>query len=135
MTPGELAHIHAASFTRPRPWTASEFASLLDDSLCFLLTRRQSFILGRVVLDEAELLTLAVWPDLRRQGAGRELLAGFEKIARERGALSAFLEVASDNLAARSLYAGQGWQEAGRRRAYYGAGLDGLIMRKELNPA
>ncbi|MFD1797025.1 GNAT family N-acetyltransferase [Paracoccus aurantiacus] len=132
MTPMEMARIHAASFTRPRPWGTAEFAALLADPASFAISVDQGFILGRTVIDEAELLTLAVAPTDRRRGVGRALLTSFEAEARRRGALAAFLEVASDNTAAQALYVAHDWQEAGRRRNYYGTGIDGLVMRKEI---
>ena len=132
MTPEGLAQIHAASFTHPRPWSAAEFAALLRDPANFLIARDAGFILGRTVLDEAELLTLAVAPEMRRHGIGATLLNLFETMAQERGAITAFLEVASDNAPARALYGGAAWQDAGRRRNYYGAGIDAIVMRKDL---
>lgn len=132
MTPDDLARIHADSFVRPRPWGAAEFQSLLADPASFVITRDTGFILGRTMLDEAELLTLAVAPAARRLGTGRNLLTAFEDAARMRGAATAFLEVACDNQAALSLYARAGWQNAGRRRNYYGGDVDALVMRKHL---
>lgn len=132
MTPEELACLHATCFTRPRPWSAAEFSVLLADPANFLLARDGGFLLGRTVLDEAELLTLAVAPAARRRGIGGALLTGFETEAQARGATTAFLEVASDNAAAQALYAGAGWQNAGCRRDYYGDGIDALVMRKPL---
>lgn len=132
MTPDELAAIHAASFTRPRPWTADEFRGLLAEPANFLIARDTGFLLGRTVLDEAELLTVAVAPQARRAGLGATLLASFEDQARARGAATAFLEVAGDNAAAAALYAGAGWRAAGRRRDYYGTGIDAVIMVKVL---
>lgn len=127
-----MAALHAACFTRPRPWSGAEFAGLLADAAVFAVTRPGGFVLGRAVLDEAELLTIAVDPALRRQGAGRALLAAFEAAAAARGASRAFLEVAADNVAALALYHGAGWAEAGRRRGYYGPGIDALVLAKPL---
>lgn len=132
MTTEELARIHAASFTRPRPWNAAEFEGFLADPTCRLIARDQGFILGRCILDEAELLTLAVAPEARRQGLARSLLHSFDAAMRDAGAVTAFLEVAADNIAAQALYAGAGWQNAGRRRDYYGGGVDAQVMRKAL---
>lgn len=132
MTPEALARIHAASFTRPRPWNAAEFEGLLRDPANFLISRDAGFILGRTVLDEAELLTLAVAPDARRNGIGATLLAGFEAEARTRNAATAFLEVAGDNAPAQALYRRAHWQDAGRRRNYYAAGIDAVVMRKAM---
>ncbi len=132
MTPDQLARLHAQCFTNPRPWAPEEFVGLLAGPGSFLLTRAQGFLLGRVVADEAELLTLAVAPEARRRGQGRQLVEEFAALARRRGAGVAFLEVAADNLAATQLYLAQGWRIAGRRPGYYGPKRDALTMRLEL---
>lgn len=140
MTPAAMAALHAASFTTPRPWSASEIAALLDSPLVFALHDSAQdpagFLLGRVVAGEAELLTVAVATDRRRAGTGRRLVEAFLSEAVRRGAESAFLEVAELNIAARALYAACGFQPAGRRRAYYhrpdGGAEDALILVRSL---
>lgn len=131
MTPNELAQLHAKCFTFPRPWSASEFSDLKDTT--FLLTKPHGFLLGRTVLDEAELLTLAVDPKARRQGIARSMVEGFKTHAMADGATVAFLEVASNNDAAIALYLSAGFTEAGRRRGYYrqvdDKALDALVLR------
>lgn len=131
MTPAELAQLHARAFTTPRPWSEAEFRELLAAG-AFLLTQPRAFLLGRVIADEAELLTLATDPAARRQGAGRALVAAFAQEAAARGATTAFLEVASDNAPARALYAATGWQQAGQRRNYYAQGVDALVLTLKL---
>nr|WP_242690129.1 GNAT family N-acetyltransferase [Paracoccus fontiphilus] len=120
--------MHARCFTRPRPWSAAEFAALLDSPHAFLLTRARGFLLGRTVADEAELLTLAVAPETRRRGTARDLVGEFAATSRRRGASLAFLEVAADNAPAQALYRATGWRESGRRRRYYGPDLDAIVM-------
>ena len=120
-TAGAMADLHARCFTLPRPWTEKEMAALLADPSVFALTLPDAFLLGRAVLDEAEILTLAVAPEARRRGLARHLLTRFRTAATERGATRAFLEVAETNDAAIALYRDAGWQQAGRRRAYFTA--------------
>lgn len=132
MTPKALAALHAASFSKPRPWAEQEFSDLLTMPGVFLLTRPDAFLLGRVIVDEAELLTLAVAETARRAGLGRALVTEFAATSQQRGAVTAFLEVAADNQAARSLYLSAGWQESGLRRRYYGPDLDAIVMRRDL---
>lgn len=136
MTPPDLARLHARCFSRPRPWTEAEFASLLDSTGVFLVAEPHGFALGRAVAGEAELLTLAVDPACRRRGVARGLLARFETEACARGAASAFLEVASDNAPAQALYASAGFTETGRRRNYYAGGAtppaDAVLLAKSL---
>lgn len=133
-----MAALHARCFTVPRPWSQAEFASFLADPAVFALHGDGALLLGRVVLDEAELLTLAVAPETRRQGLGRRLLAGFVATAGARGARHGFLEVAADNGAALALYLGHGWSRAGRRRGYYtrpdAAPVDALTLTRILRP-
>lgn len=135
-SPEALARLHAACFSTPRPWKATEFAELLRSRGTFLTLHEFGFALGRTIADEAELLTLAVDPSTRRVGIGRTLLAAYEAKARETGAAESFLEVAQDNLAAIHLYSSAGYTESGKRRGYYrdndGNSVDALIMRKAL---
>ncbi len=137
--PGALADLHRRCFTLPRPWTRTEIAVLLDDPTVFLCQIGDSgFLLGRIVLDEAEVLTLAVDPGKRRAGLGARLMADYHAIAAGRGALRSFLEVAADNAGARSLYEGAGYSLQGRRPRYYSApgrgSVDALILGKSLLP-
>ncbi|MEP3346539.1 MAG: GNAT family N-acetyltransferase [Litoreibacter sp.] len=131
MTSQELAALHAKCFTTPRPWSASEFASFQETA--FTLTHPHGFLLGRVIADEAELLTLAVDPAARRQGVARALVQDYKARCIDDGANVAFLEVASDNAAAIALYQSSGFTEAGKRRNYYrrpdGTMLDALVLR------
>jgi [ribosomal protein S18]-alanine N-acetyltransferase len=134
-----MARLHAAAMTGTRPWSADEFAALLARPGTFVVGDAAAFALGRAVLDEAELLTIATCPDRRRLGLGRVRLAAFEAEARVRGAHTAFLEVACDNTAALALYEGAGYRRTGLRRGYYrgacGAAVDALLLRKTLSSA
>ncbi len=135
MTAAELAALHALCFTVPRPWSADEIAAFERDPLCFVLTESESFLIGRAVAGEAELLTLAVAPQARRRGLGGRLVTRFLYQARLRGAQSAFLEVAADNGPALALYQRAGFTQTGRRpRYYHGAGgpVDALILARTL---
>jgi ribosomal-protein-alanine N-acetyltransferase len=129
-----MAAAHALSFERP--WSAEEFADLLSAPGVFALGGPQGFIVCRTVIDEAEVLTLAVDPAARRAGLGRALVELAMGVAVLAGAGTAFLEVAEDNPAARALYAAAGFSVAGRRRGYYARpdrAVDAVVMRRDLN--
>lgn len=134
--PATLAGIHRAAFTVPRPWSAAEIAAVLGTAGTFLCAEAEGFLLGRVVADEAELLTLAVLPGAQRSGVGIRLVASFLAQARARGAATAYLEVAADNAAALGLYARAGFSETGRRKDYYtapdDAQTDALILSRRV---
>ncbi|WP_370302626.1 GNAT family N-acetyltransferase [Pseudooceanicola sp.] len=130
-----MAAIHAAA-SDDRPWSAAEFAALLASPGCFATGDVRAFALVRVILDEAELLTIATRPQHRRQGLARALMADWQAEAARRGATRAFLEVAADNAPARALYEACGYSQTGRRRGYYrrgtGAAVDALLMARTL---
>lgn len=136
LTPVQMAATHAAAFRQERPWSADEFAGLLQNSGCFAVGDARSFALVRVVADEAELLTIATHPDHRRRGLARAAMRDWMTRAAEMGARRAFLEVASDNLPAVALYESEGFAPAGMRRAYYrragGDPADALLMTCDL---
>ena len=117
MSPKVMADIHASAFERP--WDAATFDSLCGQPGVAALGDTDGFILIRTVADEAEILTLAVRPETRRQGTGARLVAAGSQAAREQGAVSLHLEVADDNAAALALYGGAGFVETGRRPGYY----------------
>ncbi len=83
------------------------------------------FALVRSVLDECELLLLAVHPTWRGRGIGRELLIDSLKTARRRGIKSMNLEVRSSNSAIK-LYEKTGFEYVHRRPGYY-RGSDGQL--------
>ena len=129
-----MAALHARCFTVPRPWVAQEFAAIIADPLCFTLIESDGFLIGRAAADEAEILTLAVDPALRRRGQATKLVQGFLAEAQRRGAISVFLEVAATNDPAISLYLQAGFAKAGLRRGYYqqpkDAALDAVVMAR-----
>ncbi len=137
MTPEALAALHGLVFhALLRPWTVAEFATLLAQETTILATRPAGFALGRLAGPEAELLTLAVHPETRRQGVGSALVQAFEAEASARGADKALIEVSVENAAARALYRRLGYRKVGRRRAYYSGAtappVDALVLAKPL---
>lgn len=135
------AAIHAACFAHP--WPASEFESMAASSAMFGLSAVDGgsdaplgFIISRKVLDEAEVLTIAVASQHRRKGLAAALLADhLSTLAIER-VRRLFLEVDEGNIAARALYAKFGFVEKGRREGYYrkadGQRATALILQKDV---
>jgi len=96
------------------------------------------FALGRVTVDEAELLLIGVRPAQRRRGIGAALLARAFTLARMQGARRLHLEVRSGN-EAEALYRQAGFDQVGRRPAYYrghdGRQFDALSLAISLDPS
>ncbi len=133
-----LAAIHAQAFDRS--WNTAAIKDLLTAPGVFALTDPDGdgFLMLRTVVDEAEILTLAVRPAARRQGLGRRLTDAAVEKARASGAERLFLDVAADNIAALALYTAAGFEAAGRRAGYYtrlaAPGVDALVLKKPLRP-
>jgi ribosomal-protein-alanine N-acetyltransferase len=82
---------------------------------------------------EADILTVAVLPDFRRQGIAREFMRQIEQWSKERGASAMMLEVEQSNSAAIELYTSLGYMKISVRMNYYGTGQDAFVMRKDFN--
>jgi ribosomal-protein-alanine N-acetyltransferase len=128
-----LAALHAASMPPGAAWGAEAIALMLGLPGGFALWRPgEGFVLARAAAGEAEILALAVLPAARRRGLGTALMEAAMAAALAHGAAAMFLEVAEPNGAARALYRGLGFTEAGRRRRYYADGSDALVLRRDL---
>ena len=121
---GRLAALHAQGFARP--WSVIEFERLLADRMVvgdgLFVGREQSlqgFCLSRIVLDEAEILTIAVAPALRGRGHSRSLLRNHLDALIARRVARLHLEVDENNRPALALYRRYGFVETGRRTGYY----------------
>jgi ribosomal-protein-alanine N-acetyltransferase len=122
-------------------WTRSQCAGILPMSGVSLRLARDrrsdrlvGFSLSRCVLDDTELLLIAVCPEYQRRGIGRFLLEDFVEQAKVQGVRTAHLEVRDGN-GAMAMYQDAGFAPIGRRRKYYkahdGRALDALtFMRK-----
>lgn len=135
MTPGDMAALHAAAFMDERPWSATEFADMLQNKATRAFTVPHGFALTSTAGGDTELLMLVVHPEHRRHGIGRALTLEWLHAAQSH-ADTAYLEVAADNLPAIALYTNLGFGIIGRRAAYYarknGINADALIMQRAL---
>jgi tRNA threonylcarbamoyladenosine biosynthesis protein TsaB len=137
-----LAALHARCFDEP--WSADFIARLLEGKGGIAIVARLregdlpvGFALLRTVADEAELLSLGVVPERRREGIAQRLVAACFDRCRIAGVRRLHLEVAEDNRAARTLYARASFLPAGRRKGYYdgragGRAADALTLAREL---
>lgn len=133
-----LGVMHETAFEEA--WGEAEIAALLGGPGGFAVIAENEgplgFILCRAVGGEAEILTLAVRPEGRRQGLGRALVESAAGLSQQAGAEALFLEVAEDNIPAMELYRTAGFRLAGRRPGYYqrpDGATDALVMRRWLN--
>ena len=108
----------------------------MGQSGVFVISQSHCFVLGRLIVDELEILTVACAPSHQKQGHGRAVVAKLLDKAALNGGLWGFLEVAPNNNSAISLYNSLGFAQVGHRKGYYdrkgGPSADVLILRKSL---
>lgn len=139
-----LSEIHAEAFRRG--WSEAEFEALLvQDGVHALIAehgrwgrrrRAAGFVLYRTVVDEAEILSVAVAQACRRRGIGRRLLDETLRCLYREGIRTLHLEVEDANVAALALYRGLDFETTSRRPDYYrqasGASRAALTMQLTL---
>lgn len=117
-----LSELEACCFTPP--WSDNQLRSYVAGERHFSVGLWQDnllngFALLSTVLDEAELLQIAVRPGCRGAGLAGELMGFAHEELQRRGVVRNMLEVRSSNLAALSLYRRLGYQQDGIRKGYY----------------
>lgn len=118
------------------PWSTQDFRDCVSYAQFLVADEGGGRVAGYVVAldaaDEGEILNLAVAEAGRRRGLGRALVQAILDRLRRRGVRQVYLEVRESNTAARALYAGFGFKEVGRRRAYYRRPVeDAMVLRLE----
>lgn len=80
------------------------------------------------VIDEAHITNIAVMADYRQTGVGQNIMNAMLTLAREKGCVAMTLEVRGDNQPAINFYLKNQFTREGRRKDYYGLGMDAIIM-------
>jgi len=119
------------------PWSEKSVASELDNRLSYWLVAVEEgvvtgYVGSQTVMDETDMMNIAVHPDFRRCGIAEQLVNCLVEGLKDRGSRCLTLEVRSSNAPAQKLYEKLGFTEIGRRRNYYrNPREDALILRKE----
>jgi [ribosomal protein S18]-alanine N-acetyltransferase len=138
-----LAEIEAILQVSPEaaPWTAAPLAEIFKQHMKYFFISAENqkvtgFIAGRRVLEEAEVLNLAVHPSARERGAGGALLRVLLEEFRREKVVNAFLEVRESNLFAIAFYRKFGFEQVGKRPGYYrGPDEAALVLAVRLSSA
>ena len=119
------------------PWSENSIAYELTNPLSYWLVAQEAgAVLGYVgsqsVLDEADMMNVAVHPEHRRRGIARELVERLVEALKAKEVYCLTLEVRASNAPAKALYEALGFAQVGRRPNYYrNPKEDALILRKE----
>lgn len=125
----ELSNLHKKCFPN-KPWSADDFRDL-KKSGCEIIMSQNGFIVYRIAADEAEIITIGVNPEMRRNGIASAMIGIIEKSVKNQGVIKIFLEVASTNEPAKKLYETCGFKTVGTRPKYYD-GVDAILMSKDI---
>ena len=138
MTAGEVPQVaELEKLCFAMPWSEKSVAGELENPLSLWLVAMEGeslagYVGSQTVMDETDMMNLAVAPQFRRQGVGEALVNALVAALKDLGSRCLTLEVRDSNEAARALYAKLGFVEIGRRRGYYrDPREDALILRKE----
>ncbi|RRD46587.1 GNAT family N-acetyltransferase [Tessaracoccus sp. OH4464_COT-324] len=110
-------------------WSQAAWAEEISHPARSCTVATDGSVVGVLLLglgDVTDLLRIVVSPEHRRRGVADRLMRELDGVGAR-----ALLEVAEDNRAAQALYAKHGFREISRRRNYYGAGVDAIIMERE----
>lgn len=119
-------------------WTLAGMEEMLaQERVIFLSLRLGEELAGYgivcTVLDEGDVLRLAIRERFRKKGWGEILLTALEEACRMKGVERLYLEVRQSNTPARNFYHKAGFFEEGIRRGFYERPKeDGICMKKIL---
>ena len=131
----QIAELEKICFSDP--WSEKSIASELNNDLAFWLTALEEgqvagYIGSQTVMDETDMMNVAVHPDFRRKGIAEALVNALVDYLKTIGSHCLTLEVRASNTPAITLYEKLGFSEIGRRKNYYrNPREDALILRKE----
>lgn len=139
MEQGHVAQVAALEAICFRdPWSEKSVASELNNPLShWLVAVEDDAVLGYIgsqtVLDESDMMNVAVSPAHRRKGIAEALVLALADALREKGSVKLTLEVRASNVPAITLYEKLDFKPIGLRKNYYrNPKEDALIMQKEL---
>ena len=125
--------LHARCFEMP--WKKEDFSDLLRLPTTKGLICEKGMIVCSICGEDAEILTLCVLPEFRRQGIASKMIQKMCEYMKNFQVVSFFLEVNVNNIAAVKLYEKCGFEKIGMRKNYYKTKQgrqDALILKKKL---
>lgn len=128
----EVYEIEKLCFTVP--WSKEAFILEIDKNCCarYFMAKVGDVAAAYggmwVILDEAHITNIAVHPDYRRLGIGRDILLALMADASKSGIRNMTLEVRVSNDPAINLYKKLGFVEEGIRKGYYADNNEDAII-------
>ena len=83
-----------------------------------------------IVVDECDIINIAVMENMRRMGIGRLMVRQMLDICKSLGVADIFLEHRESNIPAATLYESFGFAVYGTRKKYYSSPTEDAVLRK-----
>ena len=118
-------------------WSEKSVASELTNALSLWLVAMEEdkvagYVGSQTVMDETDMMNVAVHPDHRRKGIAEALVLSLAEALKEKGSHCLTLEVRASNASAIGLYEKLGFRQIGLRKNYYhNPKEDARILRME----
>jgi ribosomal-protein-alanine N-acetyltransferase len=131
----QIAELEKLCFSDP--WSEKSIETELSCRLSVWLVALEGeqvvgYVGSQTVIDESDMMNIAVHPGFRRRGIAEALVAELEAALRQRGSRALTLEVRDSNAPAIALYEKLGFAQVGLRKNYYrNPKEDARILRKE----
>lgn len=131
----QIAQLEKLCFSDP--WSEKSIETELSCRLSLWLValdgdRVVGYVGSQTVIDETDMMNIAVHPEYRRRGIAEALIDALVNALREKGSRALSLEVRASNDPAIALYEKLGFTQVGLRKNYYrNPKEDALILRKE----
>jgi len=114
-------------------WTQDSYHAEIKNCLSnYIVAEADGEIIGFggfwQVIDEAHITNIAVLEAYRQIGVGQSIMNAMLALSQEKGCVGMTLEVRGDNQPALNFYLKNKFTREGRRKDYYGLGMDAIIM-------
>ncbi len=112
------------------PWNDKMIEESFENGLFFGVFSPElcGYILIYFVLDEANIMNVAILPEFRKKGYGDALVKHCLKLAKEKKCTRAYLEVRKNNTAAQALYLKNNFRVDAIRKNYYSSPKEDAIL-------
>lgn len=134
MTKADLDAVHLIETLSFRsPWSKHSLAGELKNRVAhYVVMERDGEVIGYcgmwVLFEEAHITNIAIHPDHRGNGYGKQLLLAAMEHAASFGAEMMTLEVRETNTVAQNMYAQYGFLQQGFRKKYYSDTGEGALL-------
>lgn len=126
----QVSHLEMIAQVVGLSWRSDQFLEDIKQVHTYYGVCDVGFIALSVVLDEAELVNIAVLPDFQGKGVAKELWQYALTVFADKQIQTCYLEVRESNVRAQKFYEKQGFKRVGARKNYYRDPIEHALLYK-----